>query len=119
MARILLAIALAAQWLQFPTPGVPRLPDGKPNLNAPAPRTPDGRPDLSGVWLPRQPYIRNLANARTPVIDAERMFNLAAIGLAGDGQTAFASPMLIPLAIAMGALLIVAPVAIYVVLSEK
>jgi hypothetical protein len=34
MARILSAIALAAQWMQFPTPGVPRLPDGKPNLNA-------------------------------------------------------------------------------------
>ncbi|MBW8869069.1 MAG: hypothetical protein JF610_17355, partial [Acidobacteria bacterium] len=47
MARILLAIALAAQWLQFPTPGVPRLPDGKPNLAAPAPRTTDGKPDLS------------------------------------------------------------------------
>lgn len=31
----------------------------------------------------------------------------------------FASPVLIPIAIAMGALLIVAPVAIYVVLSEK
>ena len=31
----------------------------------------------------------------------------------------FTSPMFIPLAIAMGALLVVAPVAIYVVLSEK
>ena len=39
-----------AQWLQYPTPGVPRLPDGSPNLNSPAPRTPDGKPDLSGIW---------------------------------------------------------------------
>jgi len=27
-----------AQWLKDPTPGIPRLPDGKANLNAPAPR---------------------------------------------------------------------------------
>lgn len=41
---------LPAQWLNYPTAGVPRLPDGKPNLNAPAPRTPDGKPDFSGLW---------------------------------------------------------------------
>ena len=39
-----------AQWLEYPTPGVPRLPNGKPNLFAPAPRTPDGKPDLTGIW---------------------------------------------------------------------
>ena len=39
-----------AQWLNYPTPGVPRLPDGKPNLRAPAPRLPGGKPDLSGIW---------------------------------------------------------------------
>src|SRR6266852_4692249 len=41
---------LSAQWLNYPTPGIPRLPDGKPNLAAPAPRTPDGKPDLAGIW---------------------------------------------------------------------
>ena len=41
---------LFAQWLDYPTPGVPRTPDGKPNLSAPAPRTADGKPDLSGMW---------------------------------------------------------------------
>jgi hypothetical protein len=40
----------AAQWLTLPTPGIPRLPDGKPDLTAPAPRTPDGKPDFSGLW---------------------------------------------------------------------
>jgi hypothetical protein len=38
-----------AQWIVYPTAGVPRLPDGKPNLTAPAPRTPDGRVDFSGM----------------------------------------------------------------------
>lgn len=39
-----------AQWLNYPTPGIPRTPDGKANLAAPTPRTPDGNPDLSGIW---------------------------------------------------------------------
>ena len=42
--------SLAAQWPSFPTPGVPRTPDGKPILTGPAPRTADGKPDLSGLW---------------------------------------------------------------------
>ena len=41
-----------AQWLNYPTAGLPRLPDGKPNLAAPAPRTADGKPDLSALWQP-------------------------------------------------------------------
>jgi hypothetical protein len=49
----LMMIALAgvtpafAQWEGYPTPGIPRTPDGKVNLNAPLPRTADGKPDLS------------------------------------------------------------------------
>ena len=45
-----LSVPAAAQWINYPTPGIPRLPDGKPNLSAPAPRTADGKPDLSGIW---------------------------------------------------------------------
>jgi hypothetical protein len=44
--------ALSAQWLHYPTPGIPRSRDGKPNLSAPAPKGRDGRPDLSGLWMP-------------------------------------------------------------------
>ena len=40
----------AAQWINHPTPGIPRTKDGKPNLAAPAPRTADRKPDLSGMW---------------------------------------------------------------------
>ena len=47
---ILLPAAASAQWLEYPTPGVPRTADGKPNMTAPTPRTADGKPDLSGMW---------------------------------------------------------------------
>lgn len=56
--RVLLSAALAAlpsslvfaQWPSYPTPDVPRLADGEPDMDAPTPRTPDGKPDLSGLW---------------------------------------------------------------------
>src|SRR5216117_1658689 len=63
----LLPATAAAQWLNFPTPGTPRLPDGKPNLSAPVPRTADGKPDLSGVWRGAGPLYRfNIAQDLQP-----------------------------------------------------
>jgi hypothetical protein len=44
-----------AQWLRYPTEGVPRTADGKPDLNAPTPRLPDGKPDFSGLWHAANP----------------------------------------------------------------
>jgi hypothetical protein len=40
----------AAQWLHYPTAGVPKKADGRPDLTAAAPRLADGKPDLSGIW---------------------------------------------------------------------
>ena len=42
--------SLSAQWPAYPTAGMPKTPDGKPNLAAPTPRTPEGKPDFSGLW---------------------------------------------------------------------
>jgi hypothetical protein len=50
LTTLLVSGSAAAQWLNQPTPGIPRLPDGKPNLSGPVGRTADGRPDLSGIW---------------------------------------------------------------------
>jgi len=56
------SVPLTAQWLNHPTPALPRTADGKPNLSAPAPRAPDGKPDLSGLWNRMSPkYSRNIA----------------------------------------------------------
>ena len=59
---VALSAPLPAQWLTQPTAGIPRTPEGKPNLSAAAPRTPDGKPDLSGLWTKISPkYSRNIA----------------------------------------------------------
>jgi len=76
LQRILLAITLAgvitpavtyAQWPDMKTSGIPRLPDGKPDLAAPPARTADGHPDLSGVWdVGDSTYFHDLANGLKP-----------------------------------------------------
>jgi hypothetical protein len=58
LALGLSALPMSKQWLNYPTPGIPRTADGKPDLAAPAPKTADGKPDFSGLWQPGpNPYF--------------------------------------------------------------
>ena len=76
LAAFLCAVA-QAQWLNYPTPGTPRTPDGKPDLTAPAPHTADGKPDLSGVWM----------HEKTTIAEVRRLF-----GTRFDSEITLAPP---------------------------
>lgn len=66
-AALWLAASASAQWLNYPTAGIPRKADGKPDLTAPAPKTADGKPDLTGVWeADGQTYFFDLAAGLKP-----------------------------------------------------
>jgi hypothetical protein len=59
---VLICAPVHGQWVKVAPAAIPRGPDGKPNLSAPAPRLPDGHPDLSGIWEPNgNKYVLNLA----------------------------------------------------------
>ena len=73
LALIVGTMPASAQWLDHPSPGIPRTSDGKPNRTAPAPRGPDGKPDLTGVWNGPTPEPRlDPANAQSWVNDLVR-----------------------------------------------
>lgn len=91
LLSVLLSAVCHAQWRSSPSPGLPRLADGKPDLNAAVSRTADGKPDLSGVWrraaddknsttfllpgfaeIPLQPGARELYKQRLAVDGAGR-----------------------------------------------
>lgn len=64
------AVSASAQWISYPTPGIPRTVEGKPNLTAPAPQAADGKPDLTGLWLRvRNPNQRVTALAMGPNLE--------------------------------------------------
>ena len=74
-----IAAPAIAQWIVYPTPGIPRNADGKPNMNAPAPRAADGKVDLSGLWTPANPLPCDDKNRMcTDLPTAPQFFNLGA-----------------------------------------
>jgi hypothetical protein len=77
-AALVVGMPLAAQWVHYPTAGVPRKADGSVDLSAAAPKTADGKADFSGTWTsdevdPRRPGVPpNPHDATT----SRRMINL-------------------------------------------
>jgi hypothetical protein len=96
-AVLLTTATLAAQWLDHPTPGIPRTADGKANLSAPAPKTPDGKPDLSGIWtMNAGKYTANItADLKPGEIPpwAEALYKERRENLGKDSPTAVCLPM--------------------------
>ncbi|HEX4278141.1 MAG TPA: hypothetical protein VHZ74_22460 [Bryobacteraceae bacterium] len=87
----------AAQWLNMPTPGIPRLANGKPNLTAPLPRMSDGKPDLSGLWQPElTPYrfdvIQDLKDEGIFRPAAQALFLQRAVNLRHDNPVTHCLP---------------------------
>jgi len=66
ISMALVASALPAVQWKHPTAGIPRTPDGKPNMTAPAPKTADGKPDITGLWKPGAGYVGNIARDLKP-----------------------------------------------------
>jgi len=64
-------VSANAQWLNYPSRGIPRTRDGKPNLSAPTTRGSNGRPRLSGLWqtesAPRTVLARLIPDATNGV----------------------------------------------------
>jgi hypothetical protein len=66
LALLVAANPTMAQWLDRPWPGIPRTPDGRPDLTAPVPRGADGHPDLNGLWSGSPPLLRLTADLLQP-----------------------------------------------------
>jgi hypothetical protein len=90
---------LAAQWIKYPTAGVPRKSDGTVDMSVPAPRMADGKPDFSGIWTTAEPNRRggaasNDAPADPSGITASRQ--MANIGVDLPGGLPY-QPWLVPI----------------------
>ena len=72
IVAVMITVALAcaeAQWLNYRDSRIPRLPDGSPNLSAPAPRL-NGKPDLSGLWQAERTPVSEFVRVLGPGLPA-------------------------------------------------
>jgi hypothetical protein len=69
-----------AQWVNYPSSGIPRTKDGQPNLQAPTPRGANGKPDLTGIW----------STDPTPIAEMEKLFpGMQVFAVPGDDPRTF------------------------------
>lgn len=76
-----IGIPADAQWLKYPTAGVPRTAAGKVDMRAPTPRTADGKPDFSGLWLTANPWCPTGYDANSGLCGLELPMGLDGINL--------------------------------------
>jgi hypothetical protein len=102
--RLLITVALvslgashlAAQWLKYPTTGVPRKADGKSvDMSAPTPRLADGKPDFSGIWTADRTDVKRPGNTGNPN-DAVTSRQMSDIGVDIPGGLPY-QPWLVPI----------------------
>jgi hypothetical protein len=82
---------LSAQWVKYPTAGVPRKADGKVDMSAATPRMADGKPDFSGIWMTGEPNMPRPGTLSSPKEPASPKQPQSANDLPGDQSNIRAS----------------------------